>query len=438
MDGVSSAWAIVVGLPILFAHMLTIALTKALQSYSRSLLEERCDWAGHPNRAREAEHWAHRTQRAAEALGVLSGLLLAALMGVEVRLEGYASRAGGMLAVVLTIGFLGYVLAGVAGKVFPEIVIDRLWPLAGGLRALALPLTFGLRQIERLMEAAASGRSRAGHRPAHLQVEVPVGDDAEDDEDEPELPESARNALRQAVLLTRTDVGTIMTPRSAIVSLASTVFAAEAAATFRRTGLSRIPIYGESRDDIVGVLYAKDLFARVTNVQTPHGLAPRDLMRPAHFVPETKNAYELLEEMRAERTHFAIVLDEYGGAAGVVSLEDLLEELVGTIDDEHDIPTPADTVRELGDSRYDVDASVTLEELNERLDLELPTDAEYQTVGGLVFHELGRLPAKGDSVNVSGVTFTVREVADHTIRRLLIERASDAAGVQREPSRSSK
>ncbi len=117
--------------------------------------------------------------------------------------------------------------------------------------------------------------------------------------------------------------------------------------------------------------------------------------------------------------HFAIVLDEYGSVAGVVSLEDLLEELVGPIDDEHDVPPPADPVRELGGSRFEVDASLTLEELNERLDLELPTDAEFQTIGGLVFHELGRLPAKGDSVNACGVAFTVGEVSDHTIRRLV-------------------
>ena len=180
---------------------------------------------------------------------------------------------------------------------------------------------------------------------------------------------------------------------------------------------------------------------RMTEVQGSHAarvFSPRDLVRPALFVPESKNAYDLLEEMRRQRRHFAIVLDEYGGVAGVVSLEDLLEELVGPIDDEHDIPPPADPVRELGGSRFEVDASLTLEELNERLDLDLPTDAEFQTIGGLVFHELGRLPAKGDSVNAFGVAFTVIEVSDHTIRRLLIDPAPEGALAKREPSGSSK
>jgi CBS domain containing-hemolysin-like protein len=438
MDGLSWTWMLALGLPILVVHLFSIALTKALQSHSRSLLEERCEELGRAYRAHEVEHWAHKTERAAEALAVLTGLLLAALMGVAVRLTGFPSRVVAVILPVLGIGLLGYVIAGVIGKVFAEIIIDALWPLTTGLRALAAPLTFGQRQIERLVEAV-SGRSGSTQRPAQLQVEVPIEDDADDDDDdEPDLPESARVVLQQAILLTRTDVGALMTPRSSIVSLPSTVTIAEAAATFRRTGLSRVPIFEESRDDIVGVLYAKDLFARMTETQGAHAFSPRDLVRLAFFVPESKNAYDLLEEMRRQRRHFAIVLDEYGSVAGVVSLEDLLEELVGAIDDEHDNPPPDDPVRELGGSRFDVDASLTLEELNERLDLDLPTDADFQTIGGLVFHELGRLPAKGDSVNAVGVAFTVAEVSDHTIRRLLIDTAPDGARIKREPSGSSK
>ena len=218
-------------------------------------------------------------------------------MGVAVQLTGFSSRVVGVIVPVLGIGLLGYVIAGVIGKVFAEIIIDALWPMTAGLRTIASPLTFGQRQIERLVEAV-SGRSGSTYRPAHLQVEVPVEDDAADDDDEPDLPESARVVLQQAILLTRTDVGALMTPRSSIVSMPSTVSTAEAAATFRRTGLSRVPIFEESRDDIVGILYAKDLYARMTEAQGAHPFSPRDLVRPAFFVPESKNAYDLLEEMR--------------------------------------------------------------------------------------------------------------------------------------------
>jgi CBS domain containing-hemolysin-like protein len=437
MDGMSLTWMLVLGLPVLALHLVSIALTKALQSHSRSLLEEYCEARRRPQRADEVEHWAHKTERSAEALAVLSGLLLAALMGVGARMASFGARAGVVIVPVLVIGLLGYVVAGALGKVFAEVIIDSVWPLARALRAVALPLTMGLRQVERLVESL-SGGSRSPHRPAHLQLELPLEDDATDLDDEPSLPESARVLLQQAILLTRTDVSELMTPRASIVSLPSTVSAAEAAATFRRTGLSRVPVFEENRDDIVGILYAKDLFARMTEARTIYAISPRDFVQPALFVPESKNAYDLLEEMRIERRHFAIVLDEYGSVAGVVSLENLLEELVGPIDDEHDIPAPADPVRTLGGSRYEVDAALPLDELNDRVGVQLPTDAEFQTIGGLVFHELGRLPAKGDSVNAFGVAFTVIEVSDHTIRRLVIDLAPEVVAVGSAPSESSK
>ena len=130
-----------------------------------------------------------------------------------------------------------------------------------------------------------------------------------------------------------------------------------------------------------------------------------------------------------QRRQIAMVLDEYGGVAGLVTLEDLLEELVGTIDDEHDIPTPDDPIRELGPSRYEVDATLPVEALNERLNLHLPTDGEYLTVGGLALHALGRVPEPDDTFSVDGVLFQVVEVADHRIRRLLLE-LQDAAPVR--------
>lgn len=156
------------------------------------------------------------------------------------------------------------------------------------------------------------------------------------------------------------------------------------------------------------------------------------------FVPESKNAYDLLEELRTERTHFAIILDEYGSVAGLVTLEDLLEELVGPIDDEHDIPASPDPVRKLANGRFEVDATLTLDLLNDRLGLQLPTDGEFQTIGGLVFHELARLPRKGDRVQACGVEFTVVEVSDHTIRRIMIDLAHEGVAVESERSQASQ
>jgi len=212
-----------------------------------------------------------------------------------------------------------------------------------------------------------------------------------------------------------------MTPRSAIVALPASTPAPAAARAFLDSGRSRIPLFGEHRDDIVGILYAKDLLAHFVDPQGPDDSAPRKLARPAMFVPETKDATDLLEEFRSRRVQVAIVLDEYGGVSGLATLEDLLEQVVGPIDDEHDDPTPEDPVVPLGGSRFEVDGTLELELLNERLNLKLPTDADFETVGGFAFNALGRLPEPGDSFRHEGAEFTIVEVADHSIRRLRVD-----------------
>jgi len=422
--GLNIGGMLALGLFVLALHLISVTIAKALRAYSRTRLEEVCAEHGRPDRADDVAHNDERTERSAEALAVVTGLLLAALLGaIAGRLAPeFATRL--VLAIALGLGGLGYVLAGIIGRVFAETVIDTLWPAAGALRLVTAPLTIGSRQAERLVEHLAHPRD-GQPRPASVEVEIPA--DGEDPEDiEAELPESARELLQRAVELTRRDVAEIMTPRSAMVALPSTVSARVAARTFRETGRSRIPLFGENRDDIVGILYAKDVFPRIAE-EGIDTVLPRKLVRPAHCVPDTKNAYALLEEFRLRRTHIAIVLDEYGGVAGLITLEDLLEELVGAIDDEHDVPTPADPVVSLGGARYEVDGTLSLEELNERLNLHLPTDADFLTVGGLAFHALGRLPQPGDSFRQDGVEFTVLEVADHSIRRLRLDLQPAAA-----------
>jgi CBS domain containing-hemolysin-like protein len=409
------------GIVLLAIHLFAIAMTTALRSYSRSLLEERFARNGHPERAGEVSHLDVKTERSASALAVITGLLLAGLAGLGVARWGHDGGIELVILIVLSIGLLGYVLAGVIGKVFAETIIVATWPASGFIRAVAAPLTFGLRQVERIVEWFA-GTGESPQRPASVEVEISIPEEEDTDEDEePDLPEPVRHMLQRTIELTRTDVSEIMKPRPMIVSLPSTATAEEAAAMFRQTGLSRIPLFGANHDDIIGILYVKDLFARLAEVKDFAAVIPRTLVRPAYCIPETKNAFELLEEMRHARRQIAIVLDEYGGVVGLVTLEDLLEELVGTIDDEHDIPTPADSVRPLGDSRYEVDATLPVESLNERLDLHLPTDADYLTVGGLAFHSLGRVPEPGETFRSDGAQFTVVDVKNHRIHRLRVE-----------------
>ena len=311
-------------------------------------------------------------------------------------------------------------LAGVLGNVFAEPIIYSLWPAAFIIRGAAWPLSQGAKGLEYLTERFA-GNPQNGPRPASVEVEISTEEGENSEDVEAEIPEATRALLQRAVELSRTSVSEIMIPSSAIVSLPSTVTARAAAETLRRTGRSRIPIFGANRDDIIGILLGKDLWELMVGNEDPDSVIPARVVRPPFFVPETCNAFQLIDELRGNRTQMAIVLDEYGGVAGLVTLEDLLEQLVGPIDDEHDIPTPADPIKALGGSRFEVDATLPLELLNDRFDLRLPTEEDFQTVGGLAFHALGRLPEPGATFRYDGVEFTILEVHDHAIGRVMID-----------------
>jgi CBS domain containing-hemolysin-like protein len=258
-----------------------------------------------------------------------------------------------------------------------------------------------------------------------VEVEIPHSEEEEEGELEADLSEVTRDRMENLIRLDRTTVEQVMTPRSSLVILPATATVAEAARAFIASGRSRIPLYGESRDDIVGILYFKDLISELVEGRDPAAALARGLARPSFWVPETKNAAELLDELRQKRVQIAIILDEFGALAGAVTIEDLIEVIIGPIDDEHDIPTPDDEIVRLADDTYQVDGATALEDLNDRLDLKLPTDEDYQTVGGLAFNALGRLPRQGDTFTAHGIAFTVLEVCDHSIRLIRLDLRPD-------------
>jgi CBS domain containing-hemolysin-like protein len=203
-----------------------------------------------------------------------------------------------------------------------------------------------------------------------------------------------------------TSVEEVMVPRPDIVALPVALTPTAAMEQVLQHPYTRYPVYDDEFDNVLGVLHVRRLFVALQN-----GAAAstdlRGLLYPAHLVPETKRLGHLLTEIRRQKGHMAIVVDEYGSVAGLVTLEDLLEEIVGEIDDEFD-PEDAPIVR-LGPDRYRVEGSLPVEEFNERFEREL-SDEDYHTVGGVVFGELGRAPAVGDSVEVGHVRFDVAAV----------------------------
>ena len=214
-----------------------------------------------------------------------------------------------------------------------------------------------------------------------------------------------------------TVVREVMVPRPDMVAVEAEATVDEAIEMAISAGKSRLPAYDDSTDNIVGLVFLKDLVARRSSGE---GSAPvRQSLRPSHFVPESKRVAELLREMQTEKFHMAIVLDEYGGTAGLVTMEDLLEEIVGEITDEYDVDEP--TFERLSDGALRVAGRTPIDELNELLDVELPQD-EWDTVAGLVFHALGHVPIEGECVAVSEIEFCAERVQGRRIVSVLITR----------------
>ncbi len=208
----------------------------------------------------------------------------------------------------------------------------------------------------------------------------------------------------------------VMTPRTDIVALSSDATLDETLSVVAEGGFSRYPVYTETIDNIIGILLAKDLL-KVAR-ERPGGFTPATIMRPVHVVPGSREVEEVLADFKRLKEHMAIVLDEYGGTAGIVTMEDLLEEIVGEILDEYDEREAPPPMRE---GEQLVAGSTNIGELNSRYDLAVP-EGDYTTIGGFVFGALGRLPMVGDRVTAGGATFTVRAMDGRRVDMLAVEK----------------
>ena len=234
------------------------------------------------------------------------------------------------------------------------------------------------------------------------------------DDEEGILEQEERKMISSIFRLGNTLVREIMIPRIDINGLEVEVSLEEAVDSLLNTGHSRMPVYEESIDNIIGLLYAKDLLpiwregGQITSL--------RDLLRPAYFVPEAKKVDELLAEMQARRIHMAIVVDEYGGVAGLVTLEDIVEEIVGEIQDEYD-QAEESPFQEIESGKYIFQGRVDLDDFNEIMGSYLPPE-EADTIGGFIYNRVGRVPSNGESLHIDNLVLTVEQVSGRRIRKV--------------------
>jgi CBS domain containing-hemolysin-like protein len=208
----------------------------------------------------------------------------------------------------------------------------------------------------------------------------------------------------------------VMVPRPEVVAVSITLPPEQALASVLESPYTRYPVYRETLDDVIGVLHVRDLFSAMHE----RGLASvklEELLRPAYVVPETKDLATLLQDFRRTNSHFAVVVDEYGGMAGICTLEDLLEEIVGEIEDEFDVAE--EQIEQIDDDTYRLDGMFPIDEFNGRFGTDLP-DEDFHTVGGFVFGQLGRAPEVGDDVSYDGLQFDVLEVDGSRIEKMAV------------------
>ena len=233
---------------------------------------------------------------------------------------------------------------------------------------------------------------------------------------EGEIEEDEQQMIDKVFVFGDKDAADVMVPKPDVTAISVDMPVEKALETVLDHPYTRYPVYRETLDDIVGVLHVRDLFSAIHE----RGLTDvrlEDLLRPPYVVPETKDLASLLQDFRRTNNHFAIVVDEYGALAGICTLEDLIEEIVGEIEDEFDIPE--EQIEQVDDDTWRFDGRFPIDEFNERFNTELP-DEDFHTVAGFVFGQLGRAPEPGDDVSFDGLRFDVLEVEGNRIERLAV------------------
>ncbi|MCD4830257.1 MAG: hemolysin family protein [Anaerohalosphaeraceae bacterium] len=228
--------------------------------------------------------------------------------------------------------------------------------------------------------------------------------------------------IEHVLELNDTTAEEIMTPRTDIVAIMAEDDIEKVLEQVISEGHSRLPVYEGNIDSIIGLVYAKDLLSMIGKDFSEFNL--RKCLRDAYFVPETKSLRQLLKEFQERKLHIAIVLDEYGGTAGIVTIEDILEEVVGEITDEYE-QMPPDSLKRINETTVEIDARMYIDDLNEEFEIELPEEEDYDTVGGFVFSHLGYIPGKGHTFDYNGLRFTVTAAEARRIDRLKIQKISE-------------
>ena len=346
----------------------------------------------------------------------LGTVLVATLLGVD-HLGGLGTIVLSMVAFVTVFEHLIPLLI---VRRNPERVLHFLLPSFDPLARLLRPLTRVLVGITATLRRDRHAAPAEGERPGDEEPDEVAHTFLEAGEHEGLIEREERALLQSIVDFGDTLVREVMTPRPDIVAIRASATVAELRALLAEQEYSRIPAYEGSLDHIAGFVYVKDIV-----YQNPPGERPiRDLLRPVLFIPETKRVAELLKEFQRQQVQSAVVVDEYGGTAGLVTLEDLLEEIVGEIRDEYDVEV--EPVVDEGDGTFVFAGNANIDELVERLGVDIEREG-FETVGGFLLSHAGRVPVAGESFEIAGLQLQVLEAQRRRVNRVRVRRQAQPA-----------
>lgn len=416
------------GIVLIAATLYIATLAYALRGFSRARLSERLGESG----GRRALEWLDRWGSELQALtGFVRGALNLCIfvwvyVGLHTGNDSLLVARDALWPLTVALAILLFASIGIPHAIAlhaSEAVIGNNLFLLKGLRIGLWPVGRSLSAIEFIVRRLM-GKDTPSQEEETVRTEQEILGAVEEGKALGAVDEEQGEMIESIFSLRDKTASAIMTPRTEIDAIKVDATYAEVIDVLRHGAHSRLPVYEHSLDHIVGVLYAKDLIGVSPEVR----FDLRKFVRPVPYVPASKPVDALLDDFRKGKVHMAIVLDEYGGTAGLVTIEDVLEELVGEIDDEYD-ETPAQPMNRIDDDTLEVDARVHVTKVNDELGLALPDSADYETIGGFVFATLGRIPAKGEEFTHENVQFHVIDAEPRKINRLRLHVLREAEAV---------
>lgn len=387
----------------------------ALRSFSRMKLQEAFRSAGREERVHD---FLNHLEDLILTCGLFRIVLNTATIFILINLLKHRHFILTFVITVLLLELCGLLIPHAWAKHAGEFMLPRTYPWLKVVLVVIRPLLVIFHLHDRLVKRLA-GVPETDAEQAQEERQEEILSFVEQGRIEGIVDEEEVEMIENVLELGETTAEEIMTPRTDMVAIEARDGLDTILETIRDKGHSRIPVYDETIDHITGLIYAKDLLTEIG--RDPKTFSLKEKMREAYFVPESKLLRDLLHEFQSQKLHIAVVLDEYGGTAGIVTIEDILEELVGEITDEYE-KAPVKPYKKIDELTYDIDARMYIDDVNEELDIELPEEEDYDTIGGFVFSHLGYIPKVGEHFEHSGVTISITAAGPRVVKKLRLKK----------------